>query len=57
MDNLRVEVVFIYCPIFIGNHHLYFSLSYDLSNTADYKQIHSKNMSVRNNIKTIRKYT
>ena len=31
-----------------------FSLSYDLSNTADYKQIHSKNMSVRNNIKTIR---
>ena len=31
-----------------------FSLSYDLSNTADYKQIHSKNMSVRNNIKTIK---
>ena len=31
-----------------------FSLSYDISNTADYKQIHSKNMSVRNNIKTIR---
>ncbi len=31
-----------------------FSLSYDQSNTADYKQIHSKNMSVRNNIKTIR---
>ena len=31
-----------------------FSLSYDLSNTDDYKQIHSKNMSVRNNIKTIR---
>ena len=31
-----------------------FSLSYDSSNTADYKQIHSKNMSVRNNIKTIR---
>ena len=31
-----------------------FSLSYDLSNTADYKQIHTKNMSVRNNIKTIR---
>ena len=31
-----------------------FSLGYDLSNTADYKQIHSKNMSVRNNIKTIR---
>ena len=31
-----------------------FSLNYDLTNTAKYKEIHTKNLSVRSNIRTIR---
>ena len=31
-----------------------FSLSYDFSNTSKYKQIHTKNLTVRENIKTIK---
>ena len=47
--------LYLFIVLFLSVITVYiFSLSYDLSNTADYKQIHSKNMSVRNNIKTIR---
>ena len=47
--------LYLFIILFLSVMTVYiFSLSYDLSNTADYKQIHSKNMSVRNNIKTIR---
>ena len=47
--------LYLFVILFLSVITIYiFSLSYDLSNTADYKQIHSKNMSVRNNIKTIR---
>ena len=47
--------LYLFIVLFLSVITVYiFSLSYDLSNAADYKQIHSKNMSVRNNIKTIR---
>ena len=47
--------LYLFIVLFLSVLTVYiFSLSYDLSNTADYKQIHSKNMSVRKNIKTIR---
>ena len=32
----------------------FFSLSFDTSNTIEYKKIHSKNLSIRSNIKTIK---
>ena len=54
-EQLKSRKLYLFITLILSVITLYiFSLSYDLSNTADYKQIHSKNMSVRNNIKTIR---
>ena len=54
-EQFTSRKLYLFIILFLSVITVYiFSLSYDLSNTADYKQIHSKNMSVRNNIKTIR---
>ncbi len=51
LDNKLIIALSITLSIFL----IYvFSLSFDLSNTDEYKKIHSKNLSIRSNIKTIR---
>ena len=48
----RLKIIFILLLSFLT---LYiFSLAYDLTNTAKYKEIHAKNLSVRSNIRTIK---
>ena len=48
----RLKITFVFL---LSIFTLYiFSLSYDLTNTAKYKEIHAKNLSVRSNIRTIR---
>ena len=48
----RLKITFVFL---LSIFTLYiFSLSYDLTNTAKYKEIHAKNLSVRSNIRTIK---